>query len=174
MQQYGLEAQIEKLTAAGAEKVFHEHTSAVGSRPQFFAMLASISRGDVIVVTALDRLTRSMQDTNEVLSKLDALGVTLRILGFHVDTGTAAGKMMLHTLAMFAEHERSLLLERQREGIERAKAGGKYKGRPPKLSAMRAEVVRLRSEGIGASEIARRLGMSRRSVYRELEAATAA
>ena len=86
-----------------------------------------------------------------------------------IDTGTATGKLMLTILGGVAEFERSIMLERQREGIAKAKAAGKYKGRKPTARAKAKEVLALRKEGVGATEIARQLSIGRASVYRILD-----
>jgi len=96
----------------------------------------------------------------------------LRILDRSVDTSTATGRMLLIMIGAIAQFERELmLLERQREGIAKAKAAGKYKGRAPTARAKLDQVRELRAAGVGASEIARRLGIGRASVYRLLGSA---
>lgn len=85
-----------------------------------------------------------------------------------IDTGTATGKLMLTLLGGVAEFERSIMLERQREGIAKAKAAGKYKGRKPTAKAKAREVLELHAEGVGGTEIAKRLSIGRASVYRIL------
>ena len=86
-----------------------------------------------------------------------------------IDTGTATGKLMLTLLGGVADFERSIMLERQREGIAKAKAAGKYKGRKPTAGAKAKDVLGLHAEGVGATEIARRVGIGRASVYRILQ-----
>ena len=88
--------------------------------------------------------------------------------GHAVDTGTPTGRLMLTMLGAVAEFERALMLERQREGIAKAKAEGRYKGRAPTARRKAEEVRRLRAEGLKATEIAARLGIGRASVYRVL------
>ena len=95
-------------------------------------------------------------------------GAALRILNMGIDTGTPTGKLMLTIMGGVAEFEREIMLERQREGIAKAKAAGKYKGRAPTARAKADEVRALVGEGVGATEIARRLGIGRASVYRIL------
>ncbi|SMC39791.1 recombinase family protein [Primorskyibacter flagellatus] len=167
----GLEAQQRDLADAGCEKVFVEQVSSVDvtAREQLAQALDYIREGDALVVTKLDRLARSVAHLLEVLEKIEAKGATLRILSMGIDTGTATGKLMLTLLGGVAEFERSIMLERQREGIAKAKAAGKYKGRKPTAKAKANEVLCLRAEGVGATEIAKRLGIGRASVYRILE-----
>jgi DNA invertase Pin-like site-specific DNA recombinase len=119
-------------------------------------------------VTRVDRLARSLKDLQDIVHELEAKGVALRCTEQPVDTtGGAAGRAFLGMLGVFAEFETNLRRERQLEGIAAAKARGVYKGRKPRIDP--AEVKRLReAEGLGASAVARRLGIGRASVYRLL------
>jgi len=169
-QEAGLEAQMRDLSAAGCEKVFREQVSSVdvAARDQLAAALDFVREGDTLVVTKLDRLARSVAHLMEIVAVLARKGVSLRILGLGIDTGTPTGRLLLTVMGGIAEFERSIMLERQREGIAKAKAEGLYKGRKPTARAKAAEVHRLRADGVGAAEIARRLGIGRASVYRVL------
>ncbi len=171
-QKAGLEAQERDLADAGCDKVFVEQVSSVDvvARLKLAEVLDFIREGDVLVVTKLDRLARSVAHLLDVLSTLDAKGASLRILGLGIDTATPTGKLMLTILGGIAEFERGIMLERQREGIAKAKALGKYKGRQPTAMAKRSDVIELSSQGVGATEIAKRLGIGRASVYRALGA----
>jgi DNA invertase Pin-like site-specific DNA recombinase len=164
----GFEAQLRELKAAGCERVFSEQVSSIGQRDQLSAALDYVRDGDVLVVLRLDRLARSVAHLLDIVTRLEAKKVGLRILNIGIDTSTASGKLVLHVLGAIGEFERAILIERQREGIAKAKAEGKYKGRAPTARAKAPEVKRLREEGIGPVEIARRLGISRASVYRAL------
>ena len=126
----------------------------------------------MLVVTKLDRLARSMPDLLNIIAKVERKGASLRILGMSLDTTTATGKLMLNVLGSVAEFERSMMLERQREGIAKAKADGKYKGRAPTAQAKAGDVRLLYDEGIGVCQISRQLGISRSSVWRILRAKT--
>lgn len=169
-QKAGLEAQERDLAAAGCEQVFVEQVSSVDTakREKLTEALQYIRAGDTLVVTKLDRLARSVAHLLEVLDMVEAKGAALRILSMGIDTGTATGKLMLTILGGVAEFEREIMLERQREGIAKAKAAGKYKGRKPTAKAKADEVLALHKEGVGATEIAKRLGIGRASVYRIL------
>lgn len=168
-QTYGLEAQIEQLQQGGCEKVFTEQVSSIsGRREQLEAALDFVREGDVLMVTKLDRLCRNVSELCRIVAGLEEKQVSLRILSIALDTATAAGKLMLNLLGAVAEFETAIMKERQREGIERAKRDGKYKGRKATARAKTAEVQQLRSEGLGASAIASQLGISRASVYRML------
>ncbi|WP_170477033.1 recombinase family protein [Ruegeria arenilitoris] len=169
-QKAGLEAQMLELTEAGCDKVFEEQVSSIDvkARQRLADALEFIREGDTLIVTRLDRLARSVPHLLEILDTLAAKGATLRILGMGIDTGTPTGKLMLTILGGIAEFEREIMLERQREGIAKAKAAGKYKGRKPTAKAKSKEVVDLHEARTGATEIARKLGISRASVYRIL------
>lgn len=169
----GLEAQERDLAAAGCDKVFVEQVSSVDvtAREQLAQALDYIREGDVLVVTKLDRLARSVAHLLELLAVVEAKGASLRILSMGIDTGTATGKLMLTVLGSVAEFERSIMLERQREGIAKAKAKGLYKGRKPTAMAKADDVLKLHAEGVGATAIAKAVGIGRASVYRILEQA---
>lgn len=168
-QQAGLEAQERNLKAAGCEKLFGEQISSVACRGQLEAALDYLREGDVLVVTKLDRLARSMRDLLEIVARIEGKGASLHVLAMNLDTGTATGRLMLQVLGSVAEFERALMLERQREGINRAKAQGKYKGRAPTARAKTGEIKALAGQGIGPVEIAAKLGIGRSSVYRALQ-----
>jgi DNA invertase Pin-like site-specific DNA recombinase len=165
----GLESQERELQAAGAEKVFSERVSSVAKREQLETALDFCRNGDVLVVTKLDRLARSMTDLVAITSKLKAKGVELQVLAMNLDPSTLTGKLMLNLMGSFAEFEREIMLERQREGVAKAKAAGKYKGRVPTARRQSAEVVKLRSGGMKPEQIATQLGISRASVFRVLQ-----
>ncbi len=170
-QRAGLEAQERELAAAGCEKLFREQVSSVDvvAREALAEALEFLRRGDVLVVTKLDRLARSMPHLMEIVTRITDKGAHLRILGSEIDTATSNGRLILNLLGSVAQFEREIMLERQREGIARAKAAGKYKGRKPTDPAKVTEAQRLHREGLGASEIARRVGIGRATVYRVLE-----
>lgn len=166
----GLEAQERDLAAAGCEKIFVEQVSSVDvrAREKLAEALSFVREGDTLMVTKLDRLARSVAHLMEVLAVLNEKGAALRVLNLGIDTGTPTGKLMLTMLGGVAEFEREIMLERQREGIAKAKAAGKYKGRKPTAREKSEDVLRLHAEGIGATEIAKRAGVGRASVYRIL------
>lgn len=168
-QKAGLEAQLRDLEQAGCTKVFREEISSVATnRPQLAAVLEWVREGDTLVVTKLDRLARSVADLVSITAALKAKGAGLRILAMNLDTATPTGKLMLNLLGSIAEFERELMLERQREGIAKAKADGKYAGRQPTARAKAKEVLRMRAEGKSVSDTVAALGISRASVFRIL------
>jgi len=168
-QQAGLDAQFRDLKAAGCEKIFGEQVSAVAKRLQLEAAIDFIREGDTLLVTKLDRLARSTQHLLEIAERVKAKGADLSILNLGADTSTATGRLMFTVIGAIACFERELMLERQREGVARAKAEGKYKGRKPTARARTSEVNALKADGVRPVEIARRLGIGRASVYRILD-----
>lgn len=169
-QKAGLDAQRRDLEAQGCRPLYVEQVSSVDvkERHQLGEALALVGKGDTLVVTKLDRLARSSQHLFEILETLTSKGAALRILDMGIDTGTPTGKLMLTIMGGVAEFERSIMLERQREGIAKAKAAGKYKGRKPTARAKAEQVMALAADGVGATAISRRLEIGRASVYRIL------
>ena len=167
-QEAGFEAQVRDLNALGCRKIFKEQISSVAEREQLEAALDYLRDGDTLVVTKLDRLARSMRDLIKIVDRIEAKGASLRIEAMNMDTSTPTGKLMLNVLGSVAQFEREMMLERQREGIAKAKDEGKYKGRAPTARAMASEVHQLTADGLGPAEIARQLGIGRSSVYRIL------
>jgi DNA invertase Pin-like site-specific DNA recombinase len=170
-----LEAWADEIVAAvGVKKVFAEQVSSVAEREMLAQALDFIREGDVLVVTKLDRLARSMRDLMEIVDRIKAKGASLRILNMGMDTTTPTGELILNVLGSVAQFERAIMLERQREGIAKAKSEGKYKGRKPTAKEKAAEVLALHKQGVGASDIARQLKIGRSSVYRAIEASASA
>jgi DNA invertase Pin-like site-specific DNA recombinase len=171
-QQAGLEAQERELRAAGCEKIFKEQVSSVVRREQLEQALDFCRDGDGFVVTKLDRLARSVGDLLNIVARLEAKKVTLRVLSMSgsqpLDTSTATGRLMLAVIGAVGQAEREAMLERQREGIAKAQREGRYKGRAPTARRRADEIVRLKEAGIRPSEIASRMGIGRASVYRVL------
>jgi DNA invertase Pin-like site-specific DNA recombinase len=135
------------------------------------AALDFIRTGDTLVVSKLDRLARSVHDLCEIVAKIEGKGASLRILAISLDTATSTGRLMLNVFGSVAQFEREMMLERQREGIAKAKGEGRYKGRKPTARAKADEIVRLASEGMAREAIAAKLGVGVASVYRALAAA---
>ncbi len=164
----GLEAQIEELEAAGCEKVFTEQLSSVAKRKQLDAAIEYAREGDVLVVTKLDRLARSVSDLVKITERLSDKGVELNVLAMGLDTTTSTGRLMLNLVGSIAQFEREVMLERQREGIAKAKSEGRYKGRAPTARRQIDKILDLKSRGLRAEEIGSELGISRSSVFRLL------
>jgi DNA invertase Pin-like site-specific DNA recombinase len=161
-----IDIQLAALKAAGCDVIRAEKVSGTSTegRAELQTVLQFLQRGDVLTVTRIDRLARSIADLAGIVRELEAKGVALKAIEQPIDTSSAAGRAFLQMLGVFAEFETAIRRERQLEGIEAAKAKGVYKGRPPKIRA--ADIAKLRAEGLGATEIAKRLRISRPSVYR--------
>lgn len=166
----GFEAQERELRDAGCDKIFSELVSSVSERAQLEAAIDYVREDDVFIVCKLDRLARSVSGLLDIAERLDAKNVSLRILNIGIDTSTPTGKLMLNLLGSVAQFEREIMLERQREGIAKAKREGRYKGRQPTALRQKDKVLSMKNEGIGALEIARRLEIGKSSVYRILAA----
>ncbi len=166
------DVQVARLQGVGCDVVREEAASgrSRAGRTELETLLAFIRPGDTLVVVKLDRLGRSTRDVLNLVHELERKGAALRVLEPEIDTSKPEGRIILTTLSMVAEMELTFIKERQRAGIEAAKAKGVYKGR--KRSIDRDVVLRLRQEGVGATEIARRLGIGRASVYKVLAAPT--
>ena len=124
------EAQQAQLKAAGCEKVFREQVSAVSpEREELEAAIEFAREGDILVVTKLDRLARSVPHLCDIGARLDAKGVGLKVLDQAIDTTTPTGRLMFNMLGAIAQFERELIRERMLVGVAKAKAEGKYKGR---------------------------------------------
>ena len=156
------------LRAAGCNLIRSEKRSGTTTqgRAELETILSFLREGDTLMVTRIDRLARSVADLESIVSQVKGRGAFLRATEQPIDTSTPAGTAFLQMLGVFAQFETALRRERQMEGIEKAKAAGVYKGRKPSVD--RAEVNRLRTDGLGPSAIAGRLGIGRASVYRAL------
>ena len=167
----GLAAQERELTAVGAERIYSEQVSSMAQRSRLDDCMSFIRDGDLLVVTKPDRLARSTAELLAIEADLSKRGIGLVILsmgGERLDTRNPTSKLMLTILAGVATWEREIMLERQREGIAKAKAEGKYKGRPASLNP--AEIATL-AQTMGPAAIAKHLGIARSSVYRLLPGA---
>jgi DNA invertase Pin-like site-specific DNA recombinase len=167
-QEAGLEAQKKALAAAGVEKLFVEQTSSVGPRPALESAIEFSREGDELIVTDLSRLARSVQDFCRIQTRLAHKGVELRVLNIGLASTTSTGKLMLNVLASICQFEREMMLERQREGVAKAKAEKKYKGRAPTARAKADQVKALAAQNVKKASIAKELGISQRSVFRIL------
>lgn len=177
----GLAAQIEALKTAGAERIFSEQVSSVvkttgtrgDPRVELKACLAFLREGDLLIVTKPDRLARSTVDLLNIEADLTKRKVGLvvqSIGGERLDTRNSTSKLMLTILGGIATWEREIMLERQRAGISKAQADGKFKGRQPTIDP--EKVKALREMGKNPTEIGRELNISRDSVYRLTRDAT--
>jgi DNA invertase Pin-like site-specific DNA recombinase len=167
----GTATQEAKLREAGCTVVRTEKISGRSrdGRSELEAVMAFIRPGDALVVVKLDRLGRSTRDVLNLVHELEQKGASLKVLEPEIDTAGPMGRMVLTVLGMVAEMELGFIRDRQRAGIDAAKAKGVYKGRPATFD--RSRIVALRKEGMGATEIARAVGCKRGNVYKTLKAA---
>jgi DNA invertase Pin-like site-specific DNA recombinase len=166
-----LDIQHEALLEAGCEKVFSEKVSgrSTKDRVELAQALDFVREGDTLVVTRLDRLARSVGDLHRIIEALNEKKVAFRCLNQSgVDTDSSTGRLMLSILGAVAQFENDIRRERQSEGIAKAKAEGRYRGR--KASIDPARVKELRETGLGPAAIAREMKIARASVYRALAA----
>jgi DNA invertase Pin-like site-specific DNA recombinase len=160
--------QVTRLKAAGCDIVRQEKASGKSrdGRTELETILSFIRPGDTLVVVKLDRLGRSTRDVLNLVHELDQKGAALRVLEPDMSTSGPMGKAMLTVLGMVAEMELGFIKERQRAGIERAKAEGVYKGRPVALD--HDKIKALHKQGVGATELARTMSCSRGAIYKVL------
>ena len=164
-----LDIQLAKLKGEGCEIIRSEKVSG-GSRdgrPELATVLEFLRPGDEVVVTRLDRLGRDTRDVLNLIHECEEKGGFVTVLDPHVSTRGEMGHIVLTVLGMVAQMERRFIKERQRDGIENAKASGVYKGGRRRLDRLRIEAMH--AEGHGPAGIARALGCSRMQVYRVLQ-----
>src|SRR5450631_1670888 len=148
-----LNIQIAALKREGCTTIRSEKRSgtSTANREELRTVLDFLRKGDVLMVTRIDRLARSIGDLQDIVRAVKAKGATLKATEQPIDTGTAAGKCFLDMLGVFAEFETNLRKERQLEGIAKARAAGVYKGRKPSVDV--SQVRALKKDGIGPSAI---------------------
>ncbi|PWG17801.1 recombinase family protein [Salibaculum griseiflavum] len=163
------DVQEQKLKEAGCSVIRMEKVSgaSVDGRDELRNLLDFITEGDTLVVYKLDRLGRSTRDVLNIVHELDQKGAFLRVLDRSIDTSKPEGRLILTVLSMVSEMELSFIKERQRAGIDKAKAEGKYKGRPTSIDT--DKLIELKEQGLGATHIARELGCTRSAVYKALD-----
>ncbi len=167
-----LEAEVSDLKAEGCEEIFVEPSGLASQRERLADAIRSCRPRDTLVVVKVDRLARSTVQFWSLVQELEAKGAGLRILdlgGDTIDTTSEARQLILAVFAGFAQFEHDMMVERQRRKTKKAKATGVFAGRKPTAMAKADEIRRLRNEGLGAMEIARRLKIGRSSVYRALD-----
>ncbi len=164
-----LTVQLDALKAAGCETIRQEKVSGTSTqgRDELNTLLEFMREGDELVITRIDRLARSVRDLQNIVYDLNKRGINISATEQPIDTKTSVGKCFLDMLSVFSEFETNLRKERQMVGIEKAKEKGVYKGRKPSIDA--SAVKELKEKGMGASAIAKELGIGRASVYRALE-----
>lgn len=169
--QQDYQSQVDRLTAAGATKIFSEKRSGLdGGRPELAECMRYVREGDTLIVTKLDRLARSTADLYRIVTELADKGVGFKVLDdAAVDTTTRTGKLVMGILALIAEFETEIRRERQMEGIAKAKAEGRTGGRPKLVTAdTEARIRSLRAEGGSIRKIATEVGFSKATVQKVL------
>ena len=164
-------AQVDALKAIGCERVFEEQMSGTRSdRPELAAALSFARAGDVLVVTRLDRLARSMRQLLATVEDLQARGIGLRSLHENIDTTSATGRLVFHIFAALGQFEVELLRERTRTALAASRARGRVGGRPPALDAIKVTAAKamLASGQMTAAEVARQVGCSPSTLYRHV------
>jgi len=168
-----LDLQHDALNAAGCDAIYQETASGKSaSRPELEQCLKAIRTGDTLVVCRLDRLGRNLPDLIQIVTDLEQRGIGFESLNEKIETGSAAGKLIFHVFAALAEFERSLMRERTQAGLAAARARGRSGGRRPKLDEKQVREIRalLRSPDIRVSDVARRYGVSRTTIYKHVGA----
>lgn len=144
--------QLDAFHRAGVIRIVEDKVSGMAYRPMLSRLMYLLRRGDVLVVYKVDRLARSLADLLRLVSRIEALGASLRSLTEPIDTGTPVGRMMLHLLGCFAEFERGVIIERATAGRDAARARGVRFGRPRKIDV--DALPGLRAQGLNARQIA--------------------
>ncbi|MFC1260612.1 recombinase family protein [Streptomyces rochei] len=172
------DAQEDALKDAGCDPVFVDKASGkLASRPELDKALIAAREGDEFVITKLDRLGRSLKNLIELSEQLDKKGVNLVVLSQGIDTSTPAGRMFFHILGAIAEFERSLIVERTRDGLEAARARGRVGGRKQALKPRQVKLAQEMYDELGedgkrkhtVQDIANELGVARTTIYRYLD-----
>lgn len=165
-----LAIQQEALRTAGCDIIRSEKLTGtkLAGRTELETIIEFARAGDVVTVTRIDRLARSIADLASIVNRLEAKGVSLVATEQPIDTKSAVGRCFLQMMGVFAEFETAIRRERQMEGIAKAKAEGIYKGRKRSIDPERVKA--LAAQGVGATAIAKELNVGRASVYRLLNA----
>ena len=165
-----LDAQVDILQDVGCDRVFKETASGARSdRPILIEVLEFARSGDVIVVTKLDRIARSLNHLTSLSSTLEQRGIGFRSLGENLDTTTAGGRLIYNLFGALAEWERDLIRERTRVGLDAARKRGRIGGRPPKMTPDKTAAAKsLMQSGRPATDVASALGVSVATLYRHL------
>jgi DNA invertase Pin-like site-specific DNA recombinase len=167
-----IDQSLDRQDLGDVEKVFEEKLSgsSASDRPALQDMIGWVREGDAVVVHSIDRLARNLQDLLSIVSQLNGKGVSIRFikdnLTFPPQGTDGASKLYLSILGAVAEFERSIIKQRQREGIDKAKSKGVYKGRKPTIDKDR--IIALRDQGLSTYKIAEEMGISRMTVHRAL------
>ena len=165
-----LNIQVKALKEAGVKenRIFTDKMSGSHmNRDGLHLLRVKVEGGDIILVKKLDRLGRDTADMIQLIKEFDDLGVSIRFLDDGISTEGTMGKMVVTILSAVAQAERQRILERTNEGRMEAKAKGVRFGRKPKID--REKLLALHGKGIGATDIARQMGIGRSTVYKLLK-----
>ncbi|TRD17290.1 recombinase family protein [Palleronia caenipelagi] len=167
-EEQNLDAQLDALKAAGAERIFSEKISGTAkARPELNRLLDQLRVGDVVLVAKYDRLARSLPKLLDIVANIEAKDAGFRSLAEDIDTTTPAGRLVFHVFASIAQFERERIRERTLEGLKSARAKGRVGGRPPALTPdQRGEVLRMKAEGRAVKDIAAIFKVSSATVKR--------
>ena len=163
--------QIEDLKRAGATKIFKDkYTGTTADRPEFDKLMAKIKNDDTLIVTKLDRLARNTQDALNIVKKMNAEGIILRVLNIGTIDNSPSGRLIFTVFSAFAEFERDLIVSRTQEGKAWAKANNPnfHDGMPRKYDQEQINFAwKLHTQDhMSYSEISKKLGMSKATIYR--------
>lgn len=177
-QEQDLAAQVAGLEQLGVEheRIYTEKASGRRrDRPALDAALTALREGDVLVVTKLDRLSRSLIDSNQIAERVAGSGAALQIGSSLHDPSTPMGRFFFNILALFAEFEADVASQRTKEGLEVARAKGRLRGKPPKLSERqhRKVLAEYESGEVTPGELAEDYGVDRATIYRTIKRAQA-
>lgn len=166
-----LSSQVENLKRAGAVKIFKDkYTGTTANRPEFDKLMAKIKSGDTLIVTKLDRLARNTQDALNIVKKMNAEGVILRVLNIGTIDNSPSGRLIFTVFSAFAEFERDLIVSRTQEGKAWAKANNLnfHEGMPRKYNQEQIDFAwKLHTQDhMSYSEISKKLGISKATIYR--------
>jgi DNA invertase Pin-like site-specific DNA recombinase len=163
------DSQVDELTAYGVDKIFIDHgiSGKHAARPQLDAALEYMREGDVLVITRLSRAMRSLRHMLDLMAQLAERGIGVKVLKQDIDTTTPTGRLVFHILAAIDEFQRELIVEGTREGLEAARARGRFGGGRNKLTPAQAKEVRkMLAEGRRPREVMELFGISRATLYR--------
>ncbi len=163
-----LESQIDALEAAGCERIFEEHASGKNTkRPELQRMREVLRDGDVVVVTRLDRISRSVADLSNLLEEFKKLGVMFTALQDPVDTTTSSGQLVVDVISAVNQFERNILAERTQEGLSAARARGRKGGRPAlDAKSVKQMLALYDSKEMSVAEVCEACGVSKTTLYR--------
>lgn len=167
--------QRDALMASGCSVIYEETASGKGAaRPELEQCRKALRHGDTLIVWRLDRLGRSLHDLVQIVAELEQKGIGFESITERIETSSAAGKLVFHVFAALAEFERNLIRERTNAGLAAARARGRSGGRKPKLGDKDVKEIRAlwRDKSIPVSDIAKRYGVSRTTLYKHLDVAT--